>query len=259
VKLAITKAGLSSDNWHYIEFAETEVLADDEVDIEFGQTALTLQDVETALGRSVKSTIGLDVRGTITRVGRDVTGFHPGDEVTTLVLGGSIQSSVRAKVPLVRPHKAGVFPSLFISAYYALVHLGRTRPGKSVLIHGGASAHGLAAIHVAKLLGADIFATVVGQDHDHHEAQRRILQGCGLTPDKVFNAQDEFVASQLSTVAARGVDIVYSTTTQDDTNRISKCVKSCKFETLPTAVPCRTTFSASNAMRLRWLHCSAVE
>lgn len=223
VKLSIGRAGLSDDSWHYTEFRHTDILPD-EVDIKFGETLLTSHDVETVLGHSAESTIGLDVRGTITRVGRNVAGFHPGDEVTALVSGGSIQSTSRVKASLIQRHKTVFFPSLLVSAYFAIVYMGRARPGKSVLVHAGASAHGLAAIELANLVGATVFVTVAGSDVDN---QRKILEDVGLPSSSIFNAEDEFVPRILAETKGEGVDVVYNTT-HDNLNDIAKCVKNCK-------------------------------
>ncbi|KAH0597751.1 Polyketide synthase [Metarhizium humberi] len=222
VKLSLVKAGLCDDSWHYTEFPQTDILPE-EVDIKFSQTLLIPQDVETALGRNFESSIGLDVRGTITSVGRNVTEFLPGDEVAGLVSDGSIQSTLRVKLPFIQRNSTSLFPSQLISAYYSLVYMGRGKPGKSVLIHAGASAYGLAAIALARFLGVKLFATIVGQDPDN---QRKILESCGLTSDTIFSAEDEFIPCLLTMTDGKGVDILYSTS-QDRLNGVEKCVKDC--------------------------------
>jgi NADPH2:quinone reductase len=69
------------------------------------------------------------------------------------------------------------------TAYHCLVARGRVAAGESVLIHGASGATGLAAVHVAKLLGANVIATgrsqakldiVKGQGADHVIAVREI-------------------------------------------------------------------------------------
>jgi NADPH2:quinone reductase len=45
------------------------------------------------------------------------------------------------------------------TAYHALIHRGRLREGETVLIHGASGSTGLAAVHVAKLVGATVIAT----------------------------------------------------------------------------------------------------
>jgi len=50
-------------------------------------------------------------------------------------------------------------PTAFFTVYYALHHLARLREGERVLIHGAAGGVGIAAIQLARLLGAEVFAT----------------------------------------------------------------------------------------------------
>ena len=55
---------------------------------------------------------------------------------------------------------AATVPATFFTAYYALHHLGAAgAEGEKILIHGAAGGVGLAAIQIAQLLGAEIFAT----------------------------------------------------------------------------------------------------
>ncbi len=50
------------------------------------------------------------------------------------------------------------------TAYHCLVHRGRLQPGETVLIHGATGATGLAAVHLAKILGATVIATSRSED-----------------------------------------------------------------------------------------------
>ncbi|KAK2608454.1 hypothetical protein QQS21_003024 [Conoideocrella luteorostrata] len=222
-RLSILKPGLSDDSWHYTEFNQVALLPD-EVDIRFMRTVLTSRDVETLLGRTVESTIGLDLIGIVTAVGGDVKAFTPGDEVTALVPNGSIQSIVRVKSQFVQNKLPGFVPSLFTSAYYALIHMGRAKATKTVLIHSGASAHGLAAIEIAKSVGAKILTTVTGEDSSK---QQETLENYGIPADSIFNDEGgEFVHGVMAASEGKGVDIIYNTTP----NYIkvdAKCVKSC--------------------------------
>src|SRR5690606_35736024 len=55
--------------------------------------------------------------------------------------------------------QAATIPITFLTAAYALETLGHMQSGERVLIHAGAGGVGLAAIQLAKLAGAEIFAT----------------------------------------------------------------------------------------------------
>ncbi|KAG6017415.1 Type I Iterative PKS [Claviceps lovelessii] len=230
-KLSLVKPGLSDESWQYTEFQLDEMKPDD-IDIKFSETVLTLQDVETLTGHGVESAIGVDVKGTVKAVGTNVTTFAPGDEVVALVpAGGSIRSTIRVKSHLVQRHNsttgAASFPCLITSAYYALVHMGRaTKPNKTILIRGGASAHGLAAVQMAKLIGVNILASVVG---DESGFQRQVLESYGVPPTSIFDTEsNEFVYDVLNASGGKGVDIIYDTTTSSNASmNNTKCVKRC--------------------------------
>ena len=60
--------------------------------------------------------------------------------------------------------EAAAIPEAFLTAYQAIVWLGRLQPDETVLIHAGASGVGTAAIQIAREIGAGIFITA-GSDH----------------------------------------------------------------------------------------------
>ncbi|KZZ99128.1 polyketide synthase [Moelleriella libera RCEF 2490] len=226
VKLEITDSKLSDDAWHFVESPVMSELQPDEVDIALTQTMLTSQDLDAFLGRSAECSVGIDVRGRVTAVGSDISDFQVGDEVSTLVLGGTIQSSHRVNVKShwVQHSMNGFAPSLYTSAYYGLVHMGRVRRKSTVLIQGGASAHGLAAIEIATLCGAETFATISGEGQDR---QRQLLQACGLPASSIFDANSHELADRIRTTSAVDkFDVVYDTL-EDQLMSDLKLVKPC--------------------------------
>ncbi len=93
------------------------------------------------------------------------------------------------------------------TAYHCLVVRGRVQPGETVLVHGASGATGLAAVHVAKLLGATVIATgrsdeklamVAAQGADH-------VVNCRGGDGGVRGFRDEVKAL----TGGRGVDVVY--------------------------------------------------
>ncbi|QUC18107.1 uncharacterized protein UV8b_02348 [Ustilaginoidea virens] len=224
VELSILQPALTDDSWQFTEYVPTDVPGRGEVEIEFRHALLTWHDVETMLGRSVESTIGTDLRGIVTSVGQDVTEFSPGDEVTAFVADGCIRSSVRVRSCFVQPQREGFFPGLYASAYYAVVHMGRARAGKSLLIHGAASAHGLAGIEMARLLDVEVFATVSGKDVNE---QRRLLESLGVPASSILDADDDqdFAQQVLAATGGKGVDVIYDTTQKTQVNANLKCIK----------------------------------
>ncbi|NUT39756.1 MAG: zinc-dependent alcohol dehydrogenase family protein [Thermoactinospora sp.] len=112
------------------------------------------------------SRLGFEAAGTVEEVGPDVTGFVPGDLVS--VVGDQEMSrhgvyadrvNVPARVLLPRPATMDAVTgaalwTTYLTAYGALVEVGRMNPGDAVVITAASSAVGLAAIQIANHLGA---------------------------------------------------------------------------------------------------------
>lgn len=114
--------------------------------------------------------LGLEFSGVITRVGKGVTGLNVGDRVVGFApacFASHVVTSARTVAPIPEDWcfaSAATIPTVFFTAYYALKHLAQVQAGERVLIHGGAGGVGLAAIQVARHLGAEIFVTVGSEE-----------------------------------------------------------------------------------------------
>jgi NADPH2:quinone reductase len=91
------------------------------------------------------------------------------------------------------------------TAHHCLVTRGRLQPGETVLVHGASGSTGLAAVHVAKLVGARVIAT------GRSDAKLAIVKEQGA--DEVINCTGEPIRAFRDEVKAltggRGVDVVY--------------------------------------------------
>src|SRR5437660_5047360 len=101
-------------------------------------------------------------------LGMEVSGNRAdtGEAVCALLAGGGHADLVSVPVGQILPVPQGVdltaaagIPEAFLTAYVNLVIAGGLAAGQTALIHAGASGVGLAAIQVAKLLGARVAAT----------------------------------------------------------------------------------------------------
>jgi NADPH:quinone reductase-like Zn-dependent oxidoreductase len=109
---------------------------------------------------------GLEVAGTVTQLGPDVTGVKVGDEVTALLAGGGYAEYATAAAPLCLPIRKGLslieaaaLPETYFTVWTNLFERGGCKAGDDVLIHGGTSGIGTTAIQLAKAMGARVFAT----------------------------------------------------------------------------------------------------
>jgi hypothetical protein len=139
-----------------------------EIVVEVKAAGLNFLDVLTALGARPdrrSDALGAECAGIVAAVGPQVSEFAIGDEVVTIAPRSFATHVVAAaRLTAKKPTRwlfteAATMPVAFLTAFYALHEVARLQPGERVLIHTAAGATGLAAIAVARRLGAEVFAT----------------------------------------------------------------------------------------------------
>lgn len=149
-------------------------LAAGEVEIEVAASALNFRDVMFAQGvigdemlenGFTGPSLGFECAGIISRVGPGDHNVRPGDRVMAfapaafashVVMRGDLVLPVPDRIDL---KAAATIPVAFLTAWYGLVTQARLRRGEWVLIHGAAGGVGLAALQIAKWVGAQVVAT----------------------------------------------------------------------------------------------------
>lgn len=121
--------------------------------------------------KDVTSVPGLEVAGEIVAVGTAVTQFKVGDKVCGLTNGGGYAEYcvVPASQTLVIPEgvsftQAAAIPETFFTVWANVFQMGQAKAGETVLVHGGSSGIGTAALMLCKALGIQTFATVGSDD-----------------------------------------------------------------------------------------------
>ncbi|MEJ2479757.1 MAG: NAD(P)H-quinone oxidoreductase [Acidihalobacter sp.] len=111
--------------------------------------------------------LGLEVAGRIAALGEGVTGWAIGDEVTALVPGGGYAEYCTAPAEHALPVPAGMslaeaagLPENWFTVWANLADHGRLAQGERLLVHGGSSGIGVAAIQLGTLFGCRVFTTV---------------------------------------------------------------------------------------------------
>ncbi|NEO13876.1 MULTISPECIES: type I polyketide synthase [unclassified Moorena] len=191
-----------------------------EVEIEVAAVGLNFRDVLNALGllkdyyashlgisSAQQLTFGLECAGKITAVGAQVSQWQVGDEVIATMVHDGFSSFITVPAEYVMPKpkhmsftEAATLPLTFLSAYYGLQHLAKIQPGERVLIHAAAGGVGQAAVQIAKLAGAEIFATA-------SPSKWEFLKSLGIK--HVMNSRTlEFAGEILEHTAGKGVDVV---------------------------------------------------
>lgn len=115
---------------------------------------------------------GLDVAGEIAAIGEGVTGFSIGDPVAALVNGGGYAAFCTVPALQCMPVPKGLtfieaasLPEVYFTAWNNVIWLARLAEGESLLVQGGTSGVGMAAIQIArKLRNAIAFATAGSEE-----------------------------------------------------------------------------------------------
>lgn len=152
---------------------------------------------------------GTEVAGIVSELGEGVTKFALGDRVIAGVKSGGYAQEVVAPeetvfhLPNDISFEVGAhFPTIYGTAYGALRWRANISADEVVLVHGGAGGSGLAAVEVAKALGATVIATVGS------EAKKEIVSKHGA--DYAINYRiSNWREEVLRLTDGRGADVIF--------------------------------------------------
>jgi acyl transferase domain-containing protein/acyl carrier protein len=183
-----------------------------QVEIRVETAGLNFRDVLLALGLlpglpDGTVPLGFECAGVVTTVGEGVERPRPGDEVVA-ISAHSLSSTVVTEAAFVAPRPAGLgfdeaatLPVAFLTAYYALNHLARLAPGERVLIHSASGGVGLAAVQIARQIGAEVYATAGNPE------KRDLLHSLGI--ERVSDSRSlAFADEVMAWTGGEGVDVV---------------------------------------------------
>lgn len=109
---------------------------------------------------------GLEISGIIESCGAMVTRWKAGDSVCALLAGGGYAEEIAVDARHCLPvppgwslSDAAALPEAIFTVWSNVFQRGRLRRGENFLVHGGSSGIGMAAIQLARLFGARVFAT----------------------------------------------------------------------------------------------------
>jgi acyl transferase domain-containing protein/acyl carrier protein/NADPH-dependent curcumin reductase CurA len=178
-----------------------EPLGPGQVRIAVRAAGLNFRDVLNALDMypGDPGPMGVEGAGVVTEVAGDVTGFRPGDRVLGMFGKAFGPVTVADQRMIARIPEGWTFrdaasvPVVFLTAYYALVDLAGLRAGESVLVHAAAGGVGMAAVQLARHLGAEVYGTASPGKHD-------ALRGLGLDDRHLASSRDLGFASRFGPV-----------------------------------------------------------
>jgi NADPH:quinone reductase-like Zn-dependent oxidoreductase len=151
---------------------------------------------------------GREFAGTVEKLGANVSEFKVGQRVVGYPsLGGYAEYAV-ANASEARPVPDGVTsaqaaaaPTVFLTAWFGLLTDGNLKSGDWLLVQGGSSGVGTAAVQIGKHLGAKVIATTGSEE----KARRLRKLGADLTIDV---SQNDFLPEVMRVTNNRGVDVV---------------------------------------------------
>jgi NADPH:quinone reductase-like Zn-dependent oxidoreductase len=163
---------------HYGVFRYDETPLDDpqpgEVQVEVEACGINFADVSMRLGlyRAAKGSYplcpGLEFAGVVRQSGPGVEGYKPGDKVFGACRFGGYTTAINSPAEYLWPlpetwdfEKGATFPVAYLTAYYALHHVGQLKESDRVLVHSAAGGVGTALLHLLKL-NANMSVGVVG-------------------------------------------------------------------------------------------------
>jgi NADPH2:quinone reductase len=166
---------------------------------------------------------GMEMAGEVDAVGEGVTGWQVGDAVAGGGRGGFAEYVVLPAAGLHRkPERmsfaeAAGYPVAYLTAYVGLVRCGRTEPGEWVLVHGAAGGVGLAAVDLAKLLGAKVIAASAS------DAKLAVIEK-EYAPDAIVNVTGGFRERVKEITGGRGADTIYDPVGGDVFDESIRCI-----------------------------------
>ena len=219
---------------------ELGILEEDKVKVEVKAASINYLDVWVRQGLPGMSlqlplTMGSDASGIVVEVGKKVTQFTIGDEVVVqpgVYCGncdyctdgmenfchnygilGETENGVQAEEIIVNSRQlytkathlsfqeAASMPLVFMTAYQMLITRAKLKQDEVVLVYGGASGVGSAAIQIAKEKGAHV-ATTVGNDKKAQHAQE-------MGADIIVNHYDKDWISTLKSNGVSKFDVIF--------------------------------------------------
>ena len=182
----------------------------DEVEVRVCACGVNFSDVLIVLGQVAGDFLGTECSGIVERVGHSVVDVTPGSRVCCFAYGG-YRSYVRVKAELLVEipddlpfvTAAGI-PTVYCTAYHALFNIARMTKGESILIHSAAGGVGQAAIQLAKIIGAKIFATVGTK-----EKKSLIMELYNIPEEHIFSSRNKSFAQGIQRMTRnQGVDVI---------------------------------------------------
>lgn len=158
--------------------------------------------------------LGWDCSGVITSVGKNVTGYKPGDEVFAYCKKPLIQwgtyaeyvtmdsANIAFKPKNISFAEAASVPLSSLTAWQSIFDFANLKKGQTLLVHAGAGGVGSYAIQFAKNIGVTVITTASENNHPYVKK---------LGAEYAIDYSKESFVSRVKEIAPNGVDVVFDT------------------------------------------------
>lgn len=167
---------------------------------------------------------GLEFAGEIDATGEGVSDWRTGDAVVGGNRFGAMAeyavvpaASLRRKPDGLGWEEAAAYPVAYLTAYVALVRCAQIEPGEWLLVHGAAGGVGLAAVDLARALGAKVIAAA-------SSAEKRDAIARLYAPDAVLAADPGFREEVKALTGGRGADVIFDPVGGDVFDESTRCI-----------------------------------
>ena len=150
---------------------------------------------------------GSEFAGTVAEAGPGVTGLAPGDRVAGGVAVGAFAERVTVPAAALWPvpgdadlADAAAFRVTYLTSYHALRSVAGVHPGDWVAVLGAAGGVGLAAVNIAKLLGARVIAAASSP------GKLAVCRSRGA--DEVIDYTREDLKNRIKQITGGGADVI---------------------------------------------------
>ncbi len=168
---------------------------------------------------------GFEVAGLIDQVGPNVTGWNTGDTVMAFCQNGYSEYVIApAAFLLPKPveltfEQASAIPCQYLTAYHALLTLGRLKAGQTVLVQAAAGGLGTMLVQIASNVGA----TVIGTCSTAEKCTLIRDLGCHFP---VNYAEEDLGTRVREITAGKGCDLIIESVGGDTFDQSLRCLKS---------------------------------
>ncbi len=167
---------------------------------------------------------GLEVSGTVVKLGSGTSRWKTGDRVCALVAGGGYAQYVTAPWQQCLPipgelsmSEAAALPETFFTVWSNVFERGALSDGETLLVQGGSSGIGVTAIQLAHAFGNRVFVTA-GSDDKCRTCEQ-------LGAERAINYKSEdFVEVVKEITDGRGVDVILDMVAGDYVPRELQCL-----------------------------------